>query len=187
MGMIIFLEVMYLFPGSISHTIQNRFDLNGEANIPTWYSAMLLYTVAMVGFGLFWQAPRSPRRSFWLAFALIYAFLSLDEMARLHEIFDSPAIRIEWLYVYAPFAAAFFAVCVYGLVARRLAEREAARWIVGGLIIYAAGGMGMEALNYFLPLPDYWARVSIMLEEGLEMMGTTGVLLGCLVESKWLM
>lgn len=187
LGAVVFLEIMYLFPGSISHTIQNRFDLNAEANVPAWYAATLLYTVALAAFYLFWRATGAPQRRFWLVFALAFAFFSLDEAARLHEILDSPAVRIKWLYIYGPFAAAFFAACVYGLYVRRQAGREATFWILGGLVVYALGGMGVEALNYSFPIPDLWARLSVMAEEGLEMSGAIGVLVGCLTEAGLLM
>jgi hypothetical protein len=187
LGLVAFLEIMHLFPGAISHTIQNRFDLDAEANIPTWYSTILLFMVAQAGLFIYLRARQRAgagilARHFWLGFTLFYAFLSLDDTARIHEILDSPAVRIKWFYVYAPFTALFFVICVYQLFWKRRAKGETALWILGGLVIYALGGMGMEALNYFFPIPDFWARISIMVEEGLEMICTIGVLTGCLTE-----
>lgn len=39
---------MHFFPASRSWTIANRFNLNGEANIPEWYSSVLLFSVSLI-------------------------------------------------------------------------------------------------------------------------------------------
>ncbi len=56
-------------------------------------------------------------------------------------------------------------------------------WILGGLVIFSIGGMGGELIDHiFYPLPPLLQISEIILEEGLEMMGTIIVFIGCLKE-----
>ena len=107
---VLILVVMHFFPGSLSRMIQNRFNLDGEANIPNWYSTVLLFFVSLTSLGIYILSDNVSHlhlRGFWLVFSGVYCFLSLDEAACLHEIIDIMT-SIKWVYVYAPFAGIFF-------------------------------------------------------------------------------
>ncbi len=180
------LLALHFFPRSISWSVHERFDLDAEANIPTWYATVLLFSVALCASLIFFVErarviQRSLWRYFWLAFSAIYLFISLDEAARLHEILDR-AIPPKWVVIYAPFFVVFFMVSAYYLTAihRDLSVRS---WILGGLIVYAAGALAAEAISHALfPLPTTLQQVEFVVEEGLELLGTIGVLMGCLLE-----
>jgi len=175
----LYLIVMHFFPGTFSSTIQDRFDLNGEANIPTWYSTELLFAISLSSLILCvlsqtdWHS-----RKFWLVFACVYGFLSLDEAARLHEMFNK---YLKWVVVYAPFAGLFFVFCAHHLFhSNNLPLRN---FIVGGLIVYALGGLvGETVSSLFHPLSPLLQQVEFVWEEGLEMLGSILVLTGCLQE-----
>jgi len=181
------LLAMHFFPESLSSTIHNRFNLDGEANVPTWYSTVLLFSVALSSLIIYHLDNISSYadkswRLFWLGFGGVYCFFSLDEAARLHEIIDVNT-SIKWIFIYAPLVGIFFVVCAYYLAVRNN-NKTLRNWIIGGLIIYAAGGLFAEFVSYlFYPLPPALQQVEFVLEEGLELIGTILVLMGCLQES----
>ena len=178
---------MHFFPASESWTIADRFNLDGEANIPEWYSAVLLFSVSLSSLAIYLLGRKGiggdrPWNRFWLAFAGVYCFLSLDECARLHEIIDS-ATPLKWVYAYAPFAAIFFIICAFYFVVIRNGEKRVRNWVLGGLIVYALGGLVSELIGYlFRPLQHALQQAEFVIEEGLEMIGAIIVLMGVLQE-----
>jgi len=177
---VLILLVMDFFPSSWSSTIHNRFNLDKEANIPTWFSTVLLFSVSLTSLiihilGRDIESDAS-WHSFWLGFSAVYCFLSLDEAARIHEIFDN-SLQLKWIYVYAPFGALFFMVCTYFLIVINK-NNVLSSWILGGLIVYALGGLIGESIDYFL----YSSQAEVVFEEGFELLGTIMVFTGCLQE-----
>ncbi len=179
------LLLMYLVPEGLSKTIFNRFDLNGEANVPTWYSNVLLFAVALAALGihLFARQMKARDAAFWLGFAAMYVFLSLDEEARVHEFIDH---YVKWTFVYAPLTLLFFLSCARQLLLIDK-KQKLAIWILGGLILYGSGGLLAETVGYFVQKldPSLWVvleRPEVMFEEMLEFSGTIVVLMGCLYE-----
>ena len=175
------------FGVNLSWPMSDRFNLDGEANIPTWYSTILLYSVALCAFVVYLSHLKSPRanrggRLFWIGFALFYCFLSADEAARLHEVVDGYR-GVNWVCFYAPLVATFFLMCVWYLAVMGKGDKLARKWMLGGLILYAGGGMFCELISFWLhPLPPVWQRLEVTVEEGLELGGTIMVLMGCLLE-----
>jgi len=115
-------------------------------------------------------------QTFWLVLSSVYCFLSLDEAARLHEIFDT-SLHIKWIYIYTPPAGIFFITCLYFLTFINK-NKNLRNWIIGGLIVYTLGGLGGESFSYFF----YASTFEIVFEEGLELLGTLMVLKGSLQE-----
>lgn len=175
----IFLLLMHFCSGKASAPFHDRFDLDAEANIPTWFSTVLLFAISMSSILIYRLSPKDrPAQSFWLIFSLIYGFFSLDEAARIHELID-PALK--WVYVYAPLFGAFFFVCAchFG----KDGPPSPRRWILGGLMVFALGGMGGEWVSHLLnPLPYGLQQLEFVFEEGLEMLGSILVLVGCWME-----
>jgi hypothetical protein len=180
-SIVFFLVLMHFFPEKLSSTIHNRFDLDAEANIPTWYSTVLLFAVFLSSLGIYiLNNDHLYFRKFWLVFSCVYCYLSIDEAARLHEIIDETA-GVKWVLLYAPFAAAFFLMCVYHLL--NCSDKTLRNLILGGLIVYALGGLIGELIFYlFAPLAPGLQQLEFVLEEGFEMVGSIIVLMGCLRE-----
>lgn len=68
------------------------FDLNGEANIPAWFSAMGLLTASLL-LALIASATRTTAGRYvrhWWGLALVFAYVSLDEAASIHELSGEP-------------------------------------------------------------------------------------------------
>ena len=111
-------------------------------------------------------------------FGLVFGLLSLDEAARLHETCDC---ALKWVYIYAPLGCLFFAFCVRHFA--RIPAPSPRYWILGGLLVYALGGLGGEWVSHLLnPLPHAFQQAEFVFEEGLEMLGAILVLSGCWTE-----
>ena len=173
---------MHLFQTNWSWAIEDRFDLDKEANVPTWFAVVLLFSVSIIALIIhiveYDNKIETSWRSFWLGFSAVYCFLSLDEGSRVHEGLDN-VFHIKWIYVYMPFAAFFFIFCSYFLIVINK-NKTLTYWILGGLIVYALGGLLCETISFYF----YYGKAEIVFEEGLEMLGTTMVLTGCMQELK---
>lgn len=162
------------------------FHLDGEGNIPAWYSFMLLGSIGILSISMASRIRRlsGKRRSdglFWRGFGLFFLFLAYDELFQVHELFDMHT-SVKWVYAYAPFAGIFFLATVFYMMRLR-GETALRRWVLGGLMVYAAGGMGMEAVSHLLyPLPWVLQQLELVAEEGGEMLGVCMILRGCLHE-----
>jgi len=172
--------VMHFSQLNWSWAIEDRFDLDKEANVPTWFSVVLLFSVSTVSL-IIYILGRDTRnysswRRFWLGFSVVYCFLSLDEAARVHEGMDN-VLHIKWIYVYMPFTALFFIICAYFLIVINK-NKTLTYWILGGLIVYALGGLLCETISFYL----FSGQAEVVIEEGLEMLGTIIVLTGCVEE-----
>lgn len=175
----VFLLLMHFFSGKAPSTLHDRFDLDAEANIPTWFSTVLLFAISMSSLRISkLSSENRSSRHFWLAFSFAYGWLSLDEAARFHEIID---LALKWVYLYAPLFGAFF---VFSVLHFRKSECPPVRnWILGGLMVYALGGLGGELVSHVLnPLPYGLQQSEFVFEEGLEMLGSSLVLAGCLAK-----
>lgn len=165
----------------------DKFNLDQEANVPTWLATALLLAVALCAFALHraqeetWPG-RCFARLFWLGFSIVYVFFSLDEAAGFHEMIVHLTGPIGFA-LFAVAAGAFFAGCVYNFLVKRREARHLAGWILPGLGIYFLGAIGLETLNAFLsPLIVNFTSLEIIAEEGMELLGTIMVLTGCLAE-----
>lgn len=172
--------------GGFPEILVDRFDIDKEANIPTWFSTIFLFSVAETSFLIYRLNVRlSPKRSFhrvfWLIFAGMYCFLSIDEAAVIHEIIDQTT-SVKWVVVYAPVVGSFFLLCAYYFLVLRKDERVLRNWVIGGLLIYGLGGIGAEWVAYSIELKYALRMIEYVVEEGFEMTGTVMVLMGCLYE-----
>ena len=164
------------------------FDMNEESNIPTWYSAVALL-LCSASLALVATVKRRMRDRFavhWGTLALILAYMSLDEVARLHERWG------EWLE--APFGwarrvevaggifrnlwvvPAAIAVAIVGLAYLRflwsLPVRTRVQFILAGaLFVGASVGMEMVGAHYSSIGSRQWAGFAVLvtIEETLEM------------------
>jgi hypothetical protein len=161
------------------------FNLDGEQNLPTLFSGLLLYSAALLAYAVsHWSATHEPaRRRGWLGVALTLAFLATDELAGIHEALNFILLdRLEtdgalaWPWV-IPYALLALVVGVYFLrfflgfdaIYRRLLI------VAGGL--YAGSAIGFEMLEA-LVAPAEGESLNITyaifytLEENGEMLGT---------------
>lgn len=155
--------------------------LNSEANLPTWWNAMLLLTGAGLA-GLTTSTVRRAGRSRaellgWAAVTGALVTLSLDEAVQVHE-------RLALLAPLVPSTPSYqwvvpgALVAVVGLTclaaASRTLPREVRRGLAVAAALYLGGAVGVESFNGWLAgtrgIGDLY-RLSTALEESLEMAG----------------
>lgn len=129
--------------------------VDGEGNIPAWYSASLLLLcsllLAMIAFAH--KQQRSGQRVGWLVLALVFAFLSLDETAQLHEL-SIPLIRdvfhttgffhYGWI-IPAGLCVILFVLGYWRFLARLPATTRRLFLLAG--TTFVAGALGVEAIS----------------------------------------
>lgn len=165
--------------------LEQRVGLDFEQNIPTWYSTLLLFVIAVTAFLTYRLGPAPAEsnrfgRWFWAGFAAVFTFLSADEAASLHEMLDE--MWMKWIYKYAPVAAVLFLACLYYFLWVRSDDRKLAAWIIGGMLLYGLGALGGDYVQYTMHLTSEMERIEKVIEESLELIGASLILLGCLHE-----
>lgn len=125
------------------------FSLSLEANVPTWYSSVLLFSCAL----LLWangdvevKRPNARWHWHWRGLAVVFAAISMDEVASFHERLNAFAHLGGVLY-YAwviPFGALVVVVGVLCLpFLGGLPRVTRLRFVVAGAL-YVGGALGVE-------------------------------------------
>ena len=176
----------------IPKPLLNFFDLNGETNLPSWYSAAQL---GLIGGLIVAFAATQLLRGARAAWALVLAggaflFLSVDEATSLHEHFGYWLDKFQhrrgtvlretgfWMLICAPLFLAVMALL--GLAARRYlrGRRTVVIKFLVGIGIFLAAAAGVEILSNFVDPHAAGARALVLLEELGEMLGATMMLWG---------
>jgi hypothetical protein len=172
----------YLFHHRSLLGLVRLFNLNEEANIPTYYSAMLLLLCSglLILIGTLSKHEGSRYRS-WQVLGGIFFYLSLDEVAQLHEtlgmLMDKclPALNIlqfNWVLVYGPLGIILM-ICMRRFIMQLPAR---IRWLtlLAGFV-YVGGAIGIETVSgqylAFTGQRDCVFNLIAMVEESCEMMG----------------
>ncbi len=158
------------------------FDFNTEKNIPTFYSACALIVVSVLS-AFIASTHRKQNSSYihWLGLAIIFLFLSIDEIASIHERLIDPiktALNTSGLLFFAwviPYGVALtIFVFAYAKFLTRLPKRIMVLFITSGTI-FVSGAIGVElfegkeaSLNGFNTLAF---ALYYTFEEFLEMLG----------------
>ena len=158
------------------------FDFNTEKNIPTLYSSIALL-VASGLLAFIATKNRQANTSYipWLGLSLIFAYLSIDETASIHEssgqaikqnFVTSGAVFYAWVIPYSVAVAIFAAV--YAKFVFNLPKSSRNLFVASG-VIYVVGAMGFEILGgYQFQISGTWTWNYCLLytcEEFLEMLG----------------
>lgn len=171
----------------------DRFDLDGEATVPSWFDASLLLINAIV-LGLIARDTRIAGDRWWkhwAALSAVFVLASMDEAAAFHELLN-PALgavfppdgvlSIGW------WAPAIIVVIVAGVVFTpflRSLDTEVRTRMLWALGIFVGGALGVEIVESFLPQDGGSALVALYaLEEGMEFLGLI-VLLTALREAQY--
>ena len=168
------------FPGR--DPLVRLFDLDGERGLPAWFSTVVLAAVAQQLWllardgGATGRAGRTER-----LLAVVFAYLSLDEMTSLHEQTITPLRRafdldgvlsFAWVLVFVPVA---LAVGLLSLGWLRSLPREAGRLVVLAGVLYVGGAAGVELVGaqlFSLGQVDSLAyALVVVVEEVGEMLG----------------
>ena len=157
------------------------FDLNAEGNVPTWYSSAQLFVAALLAFACRSQGRSSGAGSSW-AWSLVgvsLLYVSVDEVARLHEEigyhlrdwleFDGALGYAAWV---VPYGAA---VLVLGVLLGRFWWRlptTTRRGFGWSAAVFFTGGFALELVEGVYDSwrgPDFGLRTIGLAQESLEM------------------
>ena len=154
----------HVHPGQITGLaadLVRLFDVDAEANIPTWFaSADLLFVSALAGL---LAIVHVPDRRYWLLVSVTLGYLSLDETAQVHELFS-------FLVVYPVILLALIIACL-GFI-RRLHHPTRLRVAAGGFV-YCFGAVALEYVAHHdsIPVGSVLYQMTAAAEEGFEALG----------------
>jgi len=178
------------YVGEPSYTITNLLDLDGEGNLPSWYSTIQLFLVSLLT-GVF--AARNFDRSrmdawFLILFPMVFLLLSLDETAQIHEslgkisdvllpggsrkgtAFGGTGIWVFLLGV--PFTVGFFFL-LYSIRGYFIRVPRALGKFIVGISIFLFGATMLELLSNISVGQHDFSSIQIFSEELFEMIGET--------------
>jgi hypothetical protein len=144
---------LFEFLGGMHPT--RKFDLDTEGNIPNYISALLLMLSAgIVGVVAYVKRTRDDRfRRHWAALACIFAFLSLDEAAALHEVmnrFFKTRLHVDGVFHYAWVVGGLaFVVLFVAFMSKFLLHLEPRfrKLLIASGALYVGGALGIEMVG----------------------------------------
>jgi hypothetical protein len=159
----------------VSGANKRLFDLDKEQNLPTWLSSVQLFSAALCSWLCSLRSTGRERLA-WRGLAVIFAFLSLDELALVHEevvehVTDDPAADLWWWPVlYLPLAVAGLAALWFVIRAVRATLGSAALFLVGFAFLGVSLLLDSVATQY---VDNEWLfSPSLVLEEAFELLGS---------------
>jgi hypothetical protein len=129
------------------------FDFNKEKNIPTFYSALTIVCCSIL-LSMIAASKRNKgcERLYWYGLAIIFLFLSIDEISSIHErlivpvresLNTSGVLHYAWVIPYGIFLCLFVLVFLRFLI--KLPRKTMVLFIVSGTV-YVSGTVGFELL-----------------------------------------
>lgn len=197
---LVLIAVYWLDVFSAGHfqALHTLFDLDGEGNIPAWFSSAQLLAVALAFLTHALRQPWGARPSKgFFAFATCAAiYASMDEAGQVHEQVTAWMGRryVDWLPGYAgkhfwwvmilvALAVAVFQLLAADLITIWSKHRRFLCMALLGVAIGLLGCMGVETLGYKLLNGDrstLWYKLEVTAEEFLEMFGASLILFATL-------
>jgi hypothetical protein len=116
----IYLKKVLLLDNFVSNALFFFFDASSEANIPTFFSSLILFISAAILYVIYKTAPKGfGKKRYWQILMIIFAWLSVDETASIHEQFGkigktfhlhSGYLYYSWIipYIFIAIIAFFF-------------------------------------------------------------------------------
>jgi hypothetical protein len=172
------------------HRMVLQFDLKAEGNIAAWYSSTLLLLTGLAAFAISAHVqsqaagPSWNFRAVWIAAALFFVGLSVDETAQIHEwlggvfthhlgnmpgLTDGTEGVFAWLVALSPLIVAFFVVMK--VAARWLRVHDRSRsFALGGMTCWI-GVLVAEYLESQLLRMNMGRSIQGAIEEGMEITG----------------
>lgn len=175
------LEIFYEKNGVIFE-LSNRFDLDDEVSVPTWFSQFVLLVFGLSAFVAAFFQTHKPNKILWTTLGFIGVAFSVDESASLHEFLlqtihvlfyqDSKStITVNaWLLVLP--LITIMALILLTLIVKYLPKRTALLMLAGGSL-FLVGAVGVDLLNVAIDESSFSNQgVAVAGEELLEMSGS---------------
>lgn len=177
------------FPGD--DLFCRMFNMDKEANIPTWFQTTLLFFAASLAFytSAFYSSLHHRARHFWRITAAILAFLSVDELCSLHERIRSVShadISIGSIVLPAHFVwiiPGTVAVIIVAIILLRYLKdipSKTRNFLIIAAAVYLSGALGAELISALTWSEGNETTFSYLLLAGMEeTMETAGVIIVC--------
>ena len=175
---------LYFLPDYVGRDLlADKFDLDAEGNIPTFYSflALLFSSVLLGAIAHVKNLDNDRYKNKWKILSFIFLYLSLDEIAQVHEDFVIPMRKLlnatgflysAWIVPFG-FLAAIFALSYSKFLFHLPVSTK--KMFAAAFVLYVGGAIGMEMPGGYLVYTDNLHNVTFMIliaiEESLEMLG----------------
>jgi len=178
------LVFMYGYHHDNVYGLTTLFDVDGERNIPSFFSfSIIMFAVGLLAY-IAARQPRGakPHRAYWAGLVLVFTYLAFDEGFELHERvarFAATWVHARELSVYAwlvPYGIGCLAfVIIYVRFLKQLAREDQLNILLAG-IVYVAGAAGAELIgalyvHVFHTEHALGYDIESAIEESLEMTG----------------
>ena len=160
LGLHLVITQWHLLGGKV---LREMFDLDSEANIPTWWASMLWAGTALAAYACHLKDGRrgtSWASLAWLLVAGIFLGASMDEVATVHEemgtflqteflqhgwfrLYPEGAPDSPWILFYAPFLIAF-AIALLWFVRRTFVRHPRLAWLVAAALVCQVVAITMD-------------------------------------------
>lgn len=181
----------YFFDYNIPQRIIQLFNVDGESNFPTLYSALLLLMSSILTTIISFAEQHSGKRyaPYWKILSIIFVYLFTDELFQVHETINKALFKLNqagassrWDVLNSILTAIFilsFAKFFLHLPAkvRRLFFLAAVLFITGAIGIEF---VGVHYYSHIYHQPIFLAEVISTIEEFLEMAGISVFIYGLL-------
>lgn len=192
------LAIVYManrFAGEPFYKLAILFDLNGEGNIPAWYSSIKLFMISAGSLFLLVKNGRKDHKHSWslYLFPLLFLVMSIDEISQIHEwiggksdfllpggsrantIFPHTGI---WMFLIG-IPAICLAIYLLSIFKATIKGRKVTfAKLFLGTTIFLLSATGTEILSNFVQSNAFWLTIQAVAEETGEMIGTTIILYG---------
>jgi hypothetical protein len=172
------------------------FDLDGEANIPAWFSSVQLLLIGAVFFIKHLQTGKRDYSNpiFFLIICLGFVFLSVDEMASIHEKINSFLKGFEflprfkgnhgiWIICYLIIAIILFVSTYSSIIEMWRLHKFETTMLITGMGLLQFGAVFLEIIHYEFLVRDLTSTshlLEVTFEEFFEMLGGSIMLFGAL-------
>ncbi len=170
------------------------FDVGEEISLPSWFSSVNLFVSSILVFLVYKCSENETAlvHRYWLVLSGVFAYLSLDESAEIHERFNRfssftknifPVLETHsWVFFGTVLSILFVATFVPFLL--RIHRRTAVMFIIAGAI-FVSGSIGFEFIGAVMRYTGYAQSTDLIyklrriVEESLEIYGI--VIFNCAV------
>jgi hypothetical protein len=155
-----------------SNVLNYYFYLDGEYTIPSWFSTVLLFAIALLSFiTASIIKDNHYQKKFWSFFSVLAVFLSLDEAVQIHESLTRRLSIEHWFYVGAPIILIVFVAIVYITIKSNM-DKNIRNTLFLGIILAVIGAVGFEYIGrHILEEGSIYYNIEVLIEECFELLG----------------
>ena len=140
-----------------------HFSLAGEMNVAVWWSGVLLVTLSLLTYELFFV--KKDKRVSWLILSIIFLGLSLDEIGSIHERVGGWSVVVPVILLGAvPFLYAVLTLLI------ETTTRKSAILILAGFGLFGSVAV-QEYIEHIIIWQSWMVGLRVGIEEGTELLG----------------